>query len=131
MIFHRQYLLISEARLQSDCFLWAHNQFPQLRGLLFMVNNEIPRIKGESLNAFAARVSRLRAMGLIPGVADMILLSPLTCFEFKLPGETQRSDQIAWQASVQAVNIPYYIIKSFKQWQTLIQQLVGSAQQPG
>jgi hypothetical protein len=116
--------LISEARLQSDCFLHAHNEYPQIRGLLFMVNNEVPKLPYETKKQWMQRVSRLRAMGLIPGVCDLLLIYPLNCFEFKLPGETQSPEQQSFQAKCKLAGIPYFIVETFEQWQELIQKIL-------
>jgi len=67
---------LSEARLQSDCFIWAYNIYPQIRGLLFSVPN------GGTRNMREAQA--LRATGLTPGIPDMILLyRGIYGFEFK------------------------------------------------
>ena len=56
----------SEAKLQSKCYQWAYNTYPQLRGLLFSVPN------GGTRNLREAQY--LKATGLTPGIPDMILL---------------------------------------------------------
>lgn len=116
---------ISENRLQSDCFLHAHNTYPSIRGLLFKITNESPKLPGETTKQFVARLSRAHAMGLIPGVCDLLLIHPLTCFEFKLPTGVQSPEQIAWQILVQANGIPYHIIRSLEQFQEIFRRIVG------
>jgi hypothetical protein len=111
---------ISEARLQCDCFLWFHNAFPDRRGLLFKVTNEVHRHAGERTGPYIARISRLKAEGLVPGIADMILIHPLTCFEFKTDSGIQSPEQIRWQKLVQLYSIPYYLIRSLEQFQQII-----------
>jgi hypothetical protein len=56
----------SEANLQSKCYQWAYNTYPQLRGLLFSVPN------GGTRNLREAQY--LKATGLTPGIPDMVLL---------------------------------------------------------
>lgn len=119
----------SEDRIQSDCYIWFHNTYPKYRGLLFKVTNEVHRHAKETTIQFVARITRLKATGLVPGVADMILLFPLNCFEFKTPEGRQGEDQIVWEARVRAVNIPYHIVRSLEEFQALIRQIVSSAAQ--
>ena len=61
-------MLTSEDRLQSDCFLWFHNSYPSLRGLLFHVPNGGSRDAREG--------NKFKAMGVTPGIPDLILLLP-------------------------------------------------------
>lgn len=77
---NQEFLPITEARLQSNCYLWFWNNYPMYRGLLFHVPN------GGSRNAIEA--GKLKAMGVTPGIPDMIFLHKAKAyfFEFKEPG---------------------------------------------
>ena len=55
----------SESRIQSQCFTWFWNKYPQYRGLLFHIPNGGKRTKVEA--------ARLKAMGVVPGVPDLFL----------------------------------------------------------
>lgn len=67
---------ITHDRLQSDAFLWAHNTFPQIRGRLFAVLNEIKPYPGESRQAHIRRISQAKAIGLQSGALDLLFLAP-------------------------------------------------------
>lgn len=55
----------SEAAFQQECVIWFHNTYPNLRGLLFMVNN----------NSSSKREGAFKkALGLVAGVSDLIFL---------------------------------------------------------
>ena len=57
-------------QLQSKCFLYFWNTYPELRGLLFSVNNNLTSsLKGK---AGAARMAGLKALGVVAGITDFI-----------------------------------------------------------
>lgn len=56
---------MTEAQLQSRCVIWLRNNYPQTHGLFFAVNNN-------SIHAHAG--GTMKALGVIPGVADTIFL---------------------------------------------------------
>lgn len=68
---------ITEARLQSECFLWFHETFIHLRKTLFHVPNGGTRDPREA--------AKFKAMGVVAGVSDLIFLynSRAYIFEFK------------------------------------------------
>jgi hypothetical protein len=100
----------TEARLQSECYLHFHNTCPALRGRLFCVNNN-PR------NAIDG--NRLKAIGLVAGVSDMIYLRdnrPPLCLEFKASTGSQQRVQKEWQRVAEATGCEYVIVRSFDQF---------------
>ena len=104
----------SEARLQSECFLWFHNTHPHLRGRLFLVNNTPKN---------ATDGARLKAMGMVKGVSDMIYLRvdhPPLCLEFKLPTGKQSREQVTWQNLAEATGAEYRIIRTFDEFRDAI-----------
>jgi hypothetical protein len=105
---------ITESRLQSECYLYFHNNHPELRGRLFCVNNN-PK------NAIDG--ARLKAMGMVAGVSDMIYLRdglPPLCIELKLPDGIQSKAQKDWQKVAESVGCDYVIIRSLSEFQSLI-----------
>jgi hypothetical protein len=93
----------SEAHLQAHCYQWAHNTFPDTRGLLFAVPNGGTRNIREGQS--------LKAQGVVPGVADMLFLwkGNTYAFEFKFGAGKQSPAQKEWQAKVNG-HIENYII---------------------
>ena len=91
---------MTEQQLQSKTVIWFSQTFPHLRGCLFEINND-----GYSLKHSMTR----RAMGRVPGVADLIFLQPATAkicaLEIKAPGSTHKKEhiqrQIEWLQLVQ------------------------------
>ena len=106
---------LSEAAIQSRCFIWAWNNYPNHRQMLFHVNNKaMNRIEG----------SKFKAMGMVKGVSDMILVCPgfVVFMEFKLPGQMQKPEQVSFQQKVETRGHKYHIITSEKQFQELFKQ---------
>jgi len=107
--------MITESRLQMDCFTWHWNTYPQHRGLLFEINN----------NSENAREGmRHKSLGRVKGVADMCLLCPggVTVFlEFKTETGTQSPAQKEWQRMVAEAGHGYCIIRNEQEFRNLIQ----------
>lgn len=107
---------MTETQLQAACFQWAHNTFPQIRGLLFSVPNGGTRNKIEAMT--------LKATGLISGIPDMILIHPLTAFEFKSETGRLSPNQEKIIELWREKGIPVYIIKSFEDFKLSIKKIL-------
>jgi hypothetical protein len=97
---------MSEARLQAEIFQHHWNNYPHERGLLFHVNNK-------ARNAIEG--NRMKAMGVVAGVSDLIYLRPggkPILIELKLPGETQSQIQVNWEETVKAAGYSYALVTS-------------------
>lgn len=102
----------SEDQLQAECFQWHWNNFPKERGLLFHVNQK-------ARNAIEG--NRMKAMGVVPGVSDLIWLSPLGIIfiEMKTEKGMQSDDQKRFQIQVENLGHKYIICRSFSQFQNI------------
>lgn len=67
----------TEAKIQSECFIWFNNTYPQYRGLLYHVPN------GEKRDPITA--NKLKAMGVVAGIPDLVFhyRARTYFFEFK------------------------------------------------
>ena len=105
---------MSEDQLQAHCHTWHWNTYPTERGRLFMVHNT-PRNKIDG--------ARLKAMGMVAGVSDMIYLrydrAPL-CLEFKTEVGRQSPEQVRWQQVAESLGCEYRIIRSFDEFKEAI-----------
>lgn len=102
----------SEDKLQSTCFQWHWNTFPDQRGRLFHVNQK-------ARNAIEG--NRMKAMGVVPGVSDLIYLrypGPLF-IEIKTETGTQSDEQKKFQQLVEGLGFQYIICRSFSQFKQL------------
>lgn len=86
-----------EHRIQQACVRWFNLQYPHLRGRLFAVPN------GGRRDVVTG--AKLKAEGVVAGVADLILLVTNKAFgalliEMKKPGGIQSAAQRKWQETV-------------------------------
>lgn len=102
-----------ESRLQQHCVNWFRYQYPKYALLLFAVPN------GGFRNEATAR--RMKAEGVVAGVADLILMLPSAqyhalCIEMKTEKGRQSDKQKEWQAAVEKVGFKYVICHSFQEF---------------
>jgi hypothetical protein len=105
--------MCSEDKLHQDCYVWFHNTYPTMRGLLcYNLNNSKNKIDG----------ARNKAKGLIAGRSDMVLYYQSTAFmiEFKTSDGVQSAGQKEWQSLVASNGFQYHIIRSLPEFQSLL-----------
>jgi hypothetical protein len=113
-----------ETNLQKACVEWFRFQYPSQYFLLF-ANNQNGKDQKEQI--------RLNAMGVVPGVSDLIYISPkgVVFIEMKAPAVPilkkkagkQSPEQKEWQAQVNALGYHYFLVDSFEKFEWLIKQL--------
>lgn len=113
-----------EHNIQAACVRWFNLQWPQYRGLLFAVPNGGARSK--------ATAGKLKAEGVVAGVADLILLVPkcvkanddegwyntifALCIEMKTAKGRQSPEQKEWQAKVEEHGYKYAVCRSLEEF---------------
>lgn len=107
-----------EHNIQSACVRWFNLQWPEYRGLLFAVPNGGARSK--------ATAGKLKAEGVVAGVADLILLvtriknyEPMIhalCIEMKTEKGRQSPEQMEWQRKVEAQGYRYAVCRSLDEF---------------
>ena len=103
----------SEARLQQDCFLWFHNSYPSLRGLLcYNLSNTEGGRRGW-IN---------KMLGLQKGRSDMVFYynGQATMIEMKTRDGRQTPSQKEWEHKVKTEGFDYQVVRSLYQFQKLI-----------
>ena len=97
----------AEERIQQEIFTYHWNTYPEERKLLFMVNNN-PKNKIDG--------ARLKSLGLVAGVSDLIYVNPRDCkvyfVELKTPKGRQDPEQIIFENKVTALGFKYLLIRS-------------------
>ena len=108
----------SEDRLQQECYIWFHNTYPNLRGLLFHVPN------GGNRDGREGR--KFKGMGVFPGVADLLFIykGEFMAIELKTPTGTQSPKQKYWETIVKEHGVYYYIVRSFTEFRNLIELII-------
>jgi hypothetical protein len=106
---------MSELKLQSQCFQWHWNSYPEHRGTLYMnYNNAKNREHG----------AILKAMGMLAGVADLTLLTPkgAVFIEMKIAGGKQSPAQKEWQSKVESLGYRYELCYTFERFQEIVKE---------
>ena len=105
-----------ETQLQMACVRWFAFEYPNQKGCLFMVNNE---------SRSAQEMAKNKKMGLTPGVADLLYLSPkgkLICIEMKYGAGRQSKNQKIWQKAIEAHGAEYNVVSDFSTFMNLIKR---------
>ena len=105
--------LEAEERIQTDCYVYFHNTFPEHRGLLcYNLNNSKNKIDG----------ARNKAMGIQKGRSDLVLYwqGSAVMIEMKTPTGEQSPEQIEWQRKVEEQGFEYHLARSLEEFQKII-----------
>ena len=105
-----------EAELQKACVRWHSLQYPKDYYLLYMNHQN-----GKS----AAEQGRLKAMGLVPGVADLTMLSRgrVDFFELKVGKNKQTETQKEFQQAVESYGYHYHLVYSLDQFIEIVNKI--------
>ena len=116
-----------EHNIQCACVRWFNLQWPEYRGLLFAVPNGSYRNK--------ATAGKLKAEGVVAGVADLILLVPQwfttwreqqgcnyagLCIEMKTAKGRQSPEQKGWMEMVEAHGYRYRVCHSLDEFMAVV-----------
>ncbi len=105
----------SEIKLQSTCFLWHWNNYPNERGLLcYNLNNSANKIQG----------NQNKALGLIKGRSDMVYYKngKAIMLEFKTETGTQSKEQKEWEQRIKSEGFEYRVVRNFKDFLSIIHE---------
>ena len=106
-----------ESRIQKACVRWFRLAYHRLAPLLFAVPN------GGARDAVTG--ARLKAEGVYPGVADLLLLVPANGFhgaaiEMKTPTGRLSASQKQWRDAVIHAGYAHYICRSVSDFVNII-----------
>lgn len=107
----------AEDRIQSACYCWFHNTYPELRDLLnYNHNNPKNRIDG----------NKQKALGLRKGRSDLVFYFQKTAFmiEMKTPTGVQSKVQKAWQQKLESQGFTYFIVRTRERFEEIIKQII-------
>jgi len=106
-----------EEKIQSDCYKWFHNTFPDERKMLFHVDNN-------SWNNVIG--AKKKALGVCSGVSDMIYILPfgqVAFLECKTEDGTQSDEQKLFQLKVMERGHIYLIFRNLDEFKAIIHKL--------
>lgn len=97
-----------EKNAQEECYLWVHNERPELRGLVFSIENEA--------TGGAFQAAKKKAAGAYPGVADMVFLKATDqghalFIELKTRTGSQSRAQKDWENLISANGYAYSLCR--------------------
>ena len=100
-------------KLQSQCFLWFHNEHPDVRGLMWSNQNNPRNGKDGAIR---------KATGMIKGIFDLLFYHQgcLYAFDIKIAHDKFSKAQLHWKALIEAQGGKAYEIRSISQFQMLI-----------
>ena len=111
---------MKENKIQSNCFQWYWNNYclkhHNPRGIMFSVPNELA-----GTNKIA--MMQAKAMGLVSGVSDTIIILPngkIIFCEFKDEKGKQSDKQIEFEEIVSNLGFTYVLIRSLEQFKKTI-----------
>ena len=105
--------MYSEDKIHQDCYVWFHNTYPHLRGLLcYNLNNSRNKIDG----------ARNKPKGLIAGRSDLVLYYSGAAYMIEMKNEdgSQSNEQKEWEAKIKSQGFEYHICRSLSEFQSLI-----------
>jgi hypothetical protein len=108
---------ISESKIQSDCYLWFHDTYPDLRGLLcYNLNNSRSKIQAMTD----------RALGLQTGRSDLVFYYKSVSYmlEAKTEKGTQQPNQKVWEAKITQAGFSYKIFRSKEEFISIILAII-------
>lgn len=109
-----------ETVLHQRCYKWFHNNYPDLRLVMWHTENEGKRNKRHQMI--------VKSLGLTSGVADMLFLynGIFYAIEFKNGNKGRQSkSQKKWQTAIEAQNGKYYIIRTETEFKSLIHEILN------
>jgi hypothetical protein len=111
--------MISEERLQADCYQWFHNTYPALRGLLWHVPNGGQRSASEA--------NKFKAIGLVSGVADLHFFYGGRMYFIELKTETGRlsPNQIDWIEAISIQGGEVIVIRDLETFKQYVNSLLN------
>lgn len=112
-----------ESRIQRNCVNWFRFRYHKYTALLFAVPNggARDRITG----------ARLKAEGVLPGVADLLLFLPrggyhALCIEMKTEQGRQAATQYDWEKAVTKQGYKYIICRSLDDFMRQVTDYINS-----
>lgn len=113
----------NEGRIHQESYVWFHNTFPDLRGLLcYNLNNSRNGIDG----------ARNRSKGVQPGRADFTLYyqGEAVMIEMKEGSGRQSSEQKKWQRLVEAHGFRYEVCWTLEEFQCVVVGIINKTGKP-
>jgi hypothetical protein len=120
-----------ELIMQSKCTQWAWNTYPEHRGRLRRIKNELDNHPRKSKMDIIKQLSENKATGVVPGDSDLYFIDRIiTYIELKIPIDGRQSlEQKKFQQLVESCGHRYRIIRTLQEFQDLYKSLIHDIQE--
>lgn len=129
-----------ESLIQQEMVARFRFRYPWYEKVLFHPVNEGKRTTKVVNNRYGTKVicsggARLKAEGMVKGVADLILLVPrqgygCLCVETKTATGRQEPEQKEWQKAVEAAGNKYVVCRSAEEFMQVVEDYLGDEPNP-
>lgn len=112
-------------KLQSQCFLWAWNEKPETRMLLFSSNNNLTAQLGDK--ADARKMAQMKALGVLKGVTDLLFFwsGRLYAFDIKIGKDKLSESQNAFISAIRLQGGDGCEIRSLDEFKRQIESIMS------
>lgn len=117
----------SELKLTAVCAQWFWNSFPESRGMLVRVKNELDNHPYKKPEEKMKQLAENKATGIFAGPSDFYLILPQSIvifIELKIEGGTQSKEQRAWEGKLLVRGHDYFIVYNFEEFKKLIYEQI-------
>ena len=113
-------------QLQSKCYLWIHNEHPELRGLCFRTMNNLTTQIADPRKARQVMAIQ-KSMGMVKGTTDLVFYyaGVLYGFDIKVGNDRLKPEQKEFISAIEAQGGCGGEIRSFEQWVETINKIIN------
>ena len=113
-------------QLQSKCYLWIHNEHPELRYLCFRTMNTLTTQIADPNKAKAVMAVQ-RSMGMVKGTTDLVFYyaGRLYAFDIKVGKDKLKPEQVEFISAIKAQGGYGCEIRSLEQFKDIIRRIVN------
>lgn len=115
-------------KLQSDCFIWAWNEKPELRYLMFTTRNNLTSQEGDLQSKI--KMGQMKSMGTVKGTTDLVFYfaGRLYGFDMKIGKDKLSKEQLEFIAQLRRNGGGGCEIRSLDQFQKEIESILKFGQ---
>ena len=113
-------------QLQSKCYLWIHNEHPELRYLCFRTMNNLTTQIADPNKAKAVMAVQ-RSMGMVKGTTDLVFYyaGRLYAFDIKVGKDRLKPEQVEFISAIKSQGGYGCEIRSLEQFKDVIRRIVN------
>lgn len=118
---------MSHNKLQQQCWQYLWNYFPDSRYLCWHTKNEDIPHKSETKQQYIIRRSQDKAIGLLPGVYDLVFYRQgvLHIFDIKVGRDKLSEEQIRFRDQIVSQGGKDYEIRTLDEFKQIISSIYG------